>query len=289
FILVMLLGVVASLDATGFLNGMLGDDEMMMRIGRFVARMFPPNFEVEFLRSLPLPLAQTIAISIIGTLMGIIIGAALALPATSTLVLNERDAVGRHTWMERAVRWSVYGFARLLLNALRSIPELVWVLICILAVGLGPFAGTLAIGFHTGGVLGKLYAETLEEVPARPIEALRAIGGRPLQLLIWAIWPQARPTLMSYTALRWEMNLRVSTILGLVGGGGLGQIIYNTVQLGFYSNLATLILLVYILVITTDWITDRYRKNSGSFHSMISWLFLQKYVSWREGEDFGRL
>jgi phosphonate transport system permease protein len=157
----------------------------------------------------------------------------------------------------------VFSLARAILSALRSVPEIVWVLVCILAVGLGPFAGTLAIGLHTGGVLGKLYAETLEEVPLRPIEAMRAIGGRPLQLLVWAMWPQARPTIVSYTILRWEMNLRVSTILGLVGGGGLGQIIYNSVQLGFYSNLATLIVLVYILVITTDWISHRLRGYSS--------------------------
>jgi len=142
---------------------------------------------------------------------------------------------------------------------LRSIPELVWVMICILAVGLGPFAGTLAIGLHTGGVLGKLYAETFEEVPIQPIEALRASGARPMQILLWGIWPQARPTLLSYTVLRWEMNLRVSTILGLVGGGGLGQAIYTNVQLGFYPRVATLIALMYVLVMMTNWLGDRLR------------------------------
>jgi phosphonate transport system permease protein len=265
FLIVVLIGFVASLNATGFLNGLLGDAEMMNRIGRFVAKMFPPNFEIGFLRSLLLPLIQTIAISVIGTLIGIAIGVLLALPATSTLAVRERDAAGRQFWIERAIRWIVYGLARLLLNALRSIPELVWVLICILAVGLGPFAGTLAIGLHTGGVLGKLYAETIEETPVRPINALRAIGGRPLQLLVYAIWPQARPILISYTILRWEMNIRISTILGLVGGGGLGQIIYNNVQLGFYSNLATLIILVYFMVLMLDWVSHRWRVYSRVF------------------------
>ena len=76
---------------------------------------------------------------------------------------------------------------------------------------------------------------------------------------IWAIWPQARPLLSSYTVLRWEMNLRASTILGLVGGGGLGQAIYNNVQLGFYSRLSTLIVVIYALVLTSDWIGERFR------------------------------
>jgi phosphonate transport system permease protein len=126
-------------------------------------------------------------------------------------------------------------------------------------VGIGPFAGTIALGLHTAGVLGKLYAETMEEVPRRPVEALRSLGASPVQVLLWAIWPQARPLLSSYTVLRWETNLRASAILGLVGGGGLGQAIYNNVQLGFYPRLSTLILLIYTLVLASDWIGERLR------------------------------
>ena len=95
-----------------------------------------------------------------------------------------------------------------------------------------------------------------------PVEALRALGARPLQLLAWAFWPQAKPMLASYTVLRWEANLRVSAILGLVGGGGLGQAIYNNVQLGFYSRLATLLLLVYLLVMVSDWLGDRVSRRT---------------------------
>src|SRR5207253_11034896 len=118
---------------------------------------------------------------------------------------------------------------------------------------------------HTGGVLGKLYAETLEEVPSPPIEALRASGASLFQILLWGIWPQARPMLASYTVLRWETNLRVSTILGLVGGGGLGQAIYNNVQLAFYARVSTLIAIIYVLVITTDWLSDRLRSRRVVF------------------------
>jgi phosphonate transport system permease protein len=196
--------------------------------------------------------------------MGMVIGGALAIPATSTLVLVRSDSPGARSHTERGLRWSIFWTARLTLNLLRSIPDLVWVLICILVVGVGPFAGTLAIGLHTGGVLGKLYAEALEEVPKQPVEALGALGAGTLQLLAWALWPQAKGMLASYTVLRWETNLRVSAMLGLVGGGGLGQAIYNNVQLGFYSRLATLLLLVYTLVIASDWIGDHvYRKSAG--------------------------
>ena len=103
----------------------------------------------------------------------------------------------------------------------------------------------------------------MEEVPIRPIEALRSVGAPPLQVLLWAIWPQACPLLTSYTVLRWEVNLRASTILGLVGGGGLGQAIYNNVQLGFYSRLSTLILLIYALVLTSDWLGERVRLGAA--------------------------
>jgi phosphonate transport system permease protein len=250
-----------SFYATGLFDGAIGDPNLPRRVMRFIGAMFPPETDPLFLGSLVAPLIQTIGISVMGTLIGIGIGSLLAPFATSTLVFGEADAAGRRSLPSRALRGTVYTMARLMLNILRSIPELIWVLVCILAVGLGPFAGTIAIGMHTGGVLGKLYAETVEEAPTQPIEALRASGASLFQISIWGIWPQARPMLTSYTVLRWETNLRVSTILGLVGGGGLGQAIYNNVQLGFYPRVTTLIAIVYVLVIATDWIGDRIRSR----------------------------
>ncbi|HEY3137777.1 MAG TPA: ABC transporter permease subunit [Blastocatellia bacterium] len=254
---------VATIAASFYVTGFFSETRtgLLSRIVHFIGESFPPELNATLLRQLAWPLVQTIGISVMGTLIGIAIGAALSLPATSTLIFTGDDEAGSRSLITRGARAFVYYAARLTLNLLRSIPELVWVLMCILAVGLGPFAGTLAIGLHSGGVLGKLYAETLEEVPARPVEALRASGARPLQILLWGIWPQARPTLISYTVLRWEMNLRVSTILGLVGGGGLGQAIYNNVQLGFYSRTTTIVAIVYVLVITMDWMGDRLRSR----------------------------
>ena len=251
--------LVGSFPVTGFTQESLGLAGIGTRLVRFVYQMLPPDLSWTFVNTLGIALLQTIAISVIGTLIGLALAAILAVPATSTLVFLPHDSPERRRLTDRVFRFLVFWSARLLLNILRSIPELVWVLICILAVGIGPFAGTLALGLHTAGVLGKLYAETMEEVPNRPVEALRSLGARPLQVLWWAIWPQARPLLSSYTVLRWEMNLRASTILGLVGGGGLGQAIYNNVQLGFYSRLSTLILLIYLLVLTSDWIGQRLR------------------------------
>jgi phosphonate transport system permease protein len=251
--------VVVSFVLAGFTPQILTQSGFATRIIGFIIRMLPPDLSWPFISSLGTALLQTIAISLLGTLIGISLGVVLAIPATSTFTFVRRDSPGRYRFPDRALRWLLFWSARLVLNILRSIPELVWVLICILAVGIGPFAGTIALGLHTSGVLGKLYAETMEEVPFRPVEALRSLGARPLQLLLWAIWPQARPLLSSYTVLRWEMNLRASTILGLVGGGGLGQAIYNNVQLGFYSRLSTLIILIYALVLASDRIGERLR------------------------------
>ncbi len=257
----LLLAVGLSFRATGITGGALFEAGLAARVGRFVGAMLPPDFDPAFLRSLAAPLLQTVGISVVGTLAGVLIGACLALPSAATLVLVAPETAGHRSAPEQSARRLVYVMARLSAGVLRSVPELVWVLICIIAVGLGAFAGTLAIGLHTGGVLGRLYADTLEEAPARPLEALRAAGAGPFQVLLWGIWPQARPTLMSYTMLRWEMNLRAATVLGLVGGGGLGQVIFNSIQLGFYPRVATLILLVYALVTTTDWIGDGLRTR----------------------------
>lgn len=224
-----------------------------MELIRFAAKLLPPDLSLHFMRSLWLPLLQTIAISLIGTLIGVLFGGFLSITATSRLVFAPTDGPGHHSVISLGLRNVIYWGSRLVLSVLRSIPELVWALMCIIAIGTGPFAGTIALGLHTTGVLGKLYADTMEEVAMRPVEALRALGARPLQLLFWAIWPQTRQLLGSYTVLRWDMNLRAATILGLVGGGGLGQVMYNDVQLGFYPRVATLILVIYALVMATDW------------------------------------
>jgi phosphonate transport system permease protein len=138
---------------------------------------------------------------------------------------------------------------------LRSIPELVWVLVCVIAVGFGPFAGSIALGLHTGGVLGKLFAESMEESPQQQVEAMLALGASRMQCLCWALLPQSWPVMRRYILLRWDMNLRAATILGLVGGGGLGQAIYNDVQLADYSKVSTLVLAIAVLVIGCDWLS----------------------------------
>lgn len=250
--------IAISFYFSGFL-GLVTQDALQIPqdLLHFAGRLVPPDVSLGFTGSLWFPVLQTLAISLLGTLAGVVLGGPLALFATSRLILPSTGEPDRRSWISLVIRHATYWGSRGVLSVLRSIPELVWALICIIAIGIGPFAATIALGLHTTGVLGKLYADTMEEVRMQPLEALRALGASPLQLLLWAIWPQTRQLMASYTVLRWDMNLRAATILGLVGGGGLGQVMYNDVQLGFYPRVATLIVVIYALVMATDWAGTR--------------------------------
>src|SRR5262249_38859030 len=229
----------ASFYFAGFTPDILDQENLLHHAIQFISGMIPPDVQTTFVYKMGYLVLQTFAISFIGTCIGIFFGSLLAGQATHSLAFLNVDTTGHHGFVERSIRCVVYWAARLTLNVMRAIPELVWVLVCILVIGIGPFAGAVAIRLHTGGVLGKLYAEVMEEVPLAPVESLYSVGARPIQVLLYADWPQARPMLFNYALLRWEANLRVSTILGLVGGGGLGQAIYNSIQLGFYQDVAT--------------------------------------------------
>lgn len=229
-------------------------------IGRMFSRaLVLPDVSPAYLETLVRPAAQTIGVSVIGTLLGVIIGALLGIPATAQHAEDDRSRGAAWLW-----RHALRRGCRIALAQLRAIPELLWALVFILAVGLGPFAGTLALGVHTGGVLGKLYADTLEEVSPLPLRGLRSTGASRFQILLWGAWPEARRMLVSYTVLRWEMNLRTSTVVGLAGGGGIGIELYNSMQLGFYPRMATLILVIYAMVAATGWIGDRVRRRLES-------------------------
>jgi phosphonate transport system permease protein len=260
-----IVALVAFADA-GF-GSLLAAPDVLAHVARFAGQLFPPDLSPSFLGSILTPLWQTVAISVVGTALGVVLGGALAVPATASIMFDPEAPL-------RPLRALAYGVARAALALLRSIPELVWVLLCILAVGLGPFAGVLALGLHTAGVLGKLYAETIEEVSSGAPEELRAIGAPALQRLVWAAWPQARETLATYTLLRWENNLRVSTVVGLAGGGGLGLALYNAVQLGFYDRAATLVVAVFLLVSVTDALADRVRRKPAAQRAPESGLAL---------------
>lgn len=206
-------------------------------MGRFIAEFVPPDLGPEFLLRVAAGAWETLAMSALGTLLAAALGLALALPASR---LHARDAApGR-------------GAARWLLNALRAVPELVWAALLVVLAGLGPFAGTLALAVHTTGVLGRLFAEAVENAPAGPGDALRAQGIGRLRVFLFASLPQVLPQLLSYTLYRWENNIRAAAVLGVVGAGGLGQLLAFHLGLFHMGKTATVLLAMLVLVAVVD-------------------------------------
>ena len=154
--------------------------------------------------------------------------------------------------------------ARSLLNGLRSVPELVWAALMVLAAGLGPFAGTLALALHTTGVLGRLFAESLENASSVPEAALRDLGAGPVQRFAYGTLPLIAAQCLGYTLYRWEMNIRMATILGFVGGGGLGQMLYFHLSLLQQAHAATVLIAMTILVLLDDALSGWARRSLGA-------------------------
>ncbi len=197
-----------------------------------------------------------------GTLMAVIIALAIVFFASRNLIFSGLlyEMEPKLGW-RRALRMLPYLAAKSALNILRTIPEMVWALIFVFLVGLGPFPGVLALGVHTGGVLGKLFGEVLEDVDTQPLESLQAGGANRLQILFYGILPQVLPQFIAYTLYRWEVNIRVAAVLGLVGAGGLGQRIHIAISLFFENQLLTMIMAIYILVTVVDYLSAYLRRK----------------------------
>jgi phosphonate transport system permease protein len=215
------------------------------KMGRFLGELLHPESSPVFLKKLFMATGETLAMSALGTLLAVLLGLALALPASRT---HDGDPA----------RWR--SLTRLLLNALRSIPELVWAALLLIAAGLGPFAGTLALGLHTSGVLGRLFAEAIENVPPGPGFALRVRGIAEGRVLCYATLPQILPQLLSYTLYRWENNIRAAAVLGVVGAGGLGQMLafhMGLFQMGETSSVLIAMLSLVGLVDALSFVSRR--------------------------------
>jgi phosphonate transport system permease protein len=209
-------------------------------MGRYAGEFLAPDLSLPFLARLAHAALETLAMSVLGTAIAALLAALLCLPAARF--------AGRAPG-----RWRVP--ARLLFNFLRAIPELVWAALLLVAAGLGPMSGTLALALHTTGVFGRLFAEALENAPPGPAQALRVQGTRESLVLLYATLPQLAPQLSSYLLYRWENNIRAAAILGVVGAGGLGQML--AFHLGLFQNgraasvIGAMVLLVYGVDLTS--------------------------------------
>ena len=230
-------------------------------IAEYVERLFPPDFSGKVVADAVEGAWETLAISLIGTLLSVVIALSLAFFGSRNLVyaglLYEMES-RRHRVLLRRIP---YLAAKGILNFLRTIPEMLWALVFVFLVGLGPFPGVLALGVHTGGVLGKLFAEVLEDVDLQPVESLQSTGAGKIQILFYAILPQVLPQFISYTLYRWEVNIRVAAVLGFVGAGGLGQRIHIAMSLFLEQQLLTLLIALYILVTGVDYLSAYLRRR----------------------------
>ena len=211
--------------------------DAMRKMASFLAGFFPPETSAAFLAKTWVALLETLAMSALGTLLAAVFGLMLALPAAKA---HADDAA----WAKP--------FVRLVLNALRSIPELVWASLLLIAAGLGPFPGTLALALHTSGVLGRLFAESIENAPAGPAFALRVRGVSELRVFLYATLPQIWPQVISFTLYRWENNIRAAAVLGVVGAGGLGQMLSYHLGLFQMRETSTVLLGMIALVALVD-------------------------------------
>jgi len=235
----LLLLVLAALIALSFLSlplnlGQLFSAEAARSSAEFVRGFFPPDTSSLFLQRIAQASAETLAMSALGTLIAVAFALLLALPAS-----------GRFGDAPRLI-------ARGVLNILRSIPELIWATVLLIAAGLGPFAGTLALAAHTTGVLGRLFADAIENSEPLPERTLQINGVTPFAAFIYATLPQSLPQMMSYTLYRWENNIRAAAILGVVGAGGLGQMLKFHLSLFQMQQAASVILAMLILVLMVD-------------------------------------
>jgi phosphonate transport system permease protein len=185
----------------------------------------------------------TVQIAIWGTVLAVIFGIPFALLSSSNI----------------APAWVVQPVRRLM-DACRAINELVFAVLFVVAVGLGPFAGVMALFIHNMGIVAKLFSEAVEAIDPRPVEGIRATGATRLQEIIYGVVPQVLPLWISFSLYRFETNVRSATVLGLVGAGGIGQILFESIRGFYYGETAAIIIIVVITVSILDILSQRLRK-----------------------------
>jgi phosphonate transport system permease protein len=186
----------------------------------------------------------TVCIALWGTVMAIVIAVPLGLLGARNLAPHP----------------ALYHAARRILDLFRAVNEFVFALMFVTAVGLGPFAGMLALGIHTGGVLGKLLSETVEAIDPGQVEGVAAVGAPRLHVIGFGVVPQILPNFLSYILLRFESDIRSASVIGMVGGGGIGFYLWDTIRAFNDREAATVILLIVVMVVCADIISARIRR-----------------------------
>ncbi|MEO0443202.1 MAG: phosphonate ABC transporter, permease protein PhnE [Pseudomonadota bacterium] len=232
---------IVSLSGTEW--SMIAFVEGIPNLMTFLSEAFPPS--LTRLQQTGSALLETFQMALVGTVMGVLISLPLAIFAAKNL----------------APHWSVYQLSRGLIALARTVPDLIWALIFVIMVGLGPFAGTLAIMVDTLGFCARFFAESMEEADPGPQEALTAMGASPTSKIFCAVIPDAMPSFINVSLFALEKATRSSVILGLVGAGGIGIELKVSMDMFEYSQAATIILSIFILVIIVEQLSGGLRRK----------------------------
>ncbi len=244
------------LVASEFKPFTLLDRQSLRATWQFLSTFFPPAHSADFLWLLLRETWLTIAIATAGLSLALL----GAIPAT--LIVTERLSISRlGTGRMRPLSAALRRLVRWLLVLLRSVPELVWALLFVRIIGLGPTAGVLAIALTYAGMLGKVYAEILESSEAHASNALLANGSGRLAALLYGALPEAAPELVSYTVYRWECAIRGSVVMGFVGAGGLGQRMDESMKMLAGDEVSAMLLVFVLLVAGADLVSKMLRKK----------------------------
>ena len=243
--------------ATEFKPWVLVEPKNLKVTAQFLGSFLPPALDGEFLALVARDTWRTVAIATAGMALALVLAIPLTLASTRVLSVSALSGrMARGPWLVRqAVRW--------LLIVLRSIPELVWALVFVRVVGLGPTAGVLAIALTYGGMLGKVYGEILESGEAHATQTLLRNGASRLQAFFYGLLPTNAAELTSYTVYRWECAIRSSVVLGFVGAGGLGQQLDNSMKMFNGGEVASMLLVFMGLVALADRASAWLRKALG--------------------------
>lgn len=207
----------------------------------FASDFFPPDFN-EWRYYLD-ELIITLHIAIWGTLLAIVCAIPLSLLASANIA-----------------PWWVHQPVRRVLDALRSINEMVFAMLFVVAVGLGPFAGALALWVHTTGTLAKLFSEAVEAIDPQPVEGIRATGANAIEEIVYGVIPQVMPLWVSYSLYRFEANVRSASVVGMVGAGGIGVVLWEVVRGFKFDQTCAVMLMIIVLVTSVDMVSARIRK-----------------------------
>jgi phosphonate transport system permease protein len=253
FAIVFLILIHAAAEVSNFrLDRLLAG---LPRIGEYIGKTLPEirlatlpgdiaYWYYGFLRWLGL-LFDTILIALMASLFGAIGGFLLCFPASRNLAGN----------------FAIYFVCRRLAEVARTVPEIVYALIFVVAFGIGPFAGFLALTLHTIGAMGKLYAEANENIDERQLEGVRASGGNWFEVIRFAVLPQVLPNFTTYTLWRLELNIRSAAIVGFVGAGGIGQELYHAISFNYYEDVSAIVLMVVATIMAIDLICEKVRHR----------------------------